>query len=730
MKDMFTTLVNGILEIVKSYKGDWKENNPSSPNYIKNRTHWIDEEKINEIVLNETIFIQSYDAMFNTELLLNMDKTYYVTLNGVEYVCKPWKGYEDCVCIGNGDIYGGQGMGNLDYPFSCDSYIQGEIYLNVNSGDEGEYHVVIREEGIIETIHTLDEKYLPPMDSDFDKIVDSECLVIVDGGYMDADGYVGTYPSPKVNDRIVLTVGDLTFEGVIRPTDDQYDIVVGNGTLNSERGDGISNGEDFFIHFSAWGESSITRVWFSNDVDIDYYAPVKILAYTDRIKNNLLSDLVGKRVYNHGNEIYPGEIFNDYQYNIAGGISSHAEGEQTQAMGRASHSEGLLTRADYVAHSEGQGTYAEGDSSHAEGFNTKASGKYSHSEGYLTKAIGRESHSQGNDTTALGQSSHAEGISSYNATSEVNSISTSTPNSTIYNSWNIHKFTLAKGIASHVEGRNCMALTDYSHAEGNCTVTIGNYSHSEGYQTHTYGVGSHAEGFSSSIANALSYNNEQEIVSAWGNDKFALACGKASHSEGLDCLALGVSSHAEGRETSARGECSHTEGDSTHATGYVSHAEGYNTYADGSYSHAEGNNCHAVGNSSHAEGCYNYAYGNYSHVEGEGNTANSEHSHAEGHNTFAGSKCQHVQGKNNIKDNNNKYAHIVGNGSGVADELRSNAHTLDWNGNGWYQGNLYVGGTNQDDGNKVLSTADINFDSDGNLTITINGVTKKFAPIG
>jgi hypothetical protein len=49
-------------------------------------------------------------------------------------------------------------------------------------------------------------------------------------------------------------------------------------------------------------------------------------------------------------------------------------------------------------------------------------------------------------------------------------------------------------------------------------------------------------------------------------------------------------------------------------------------------------------------------------------------------------------------------AHIVGNGT---DSKRSNAHTLDWSGNAWYSGNVYVGstsGTNKDEGSKKLAT--------------------------
>ena len=76
-------------------------------------------------------------------------------------------------------------------------------------------------------------------------------------------------------------------------------------------------------------------------------------------------------------------------------------------------------------------------------------------------------------------------------------------------------------------------------------------------------------------------------------------------------------------------------------------------------------------------------------------------SHAEGYGTIAKSNFQHVEGQYNIEDSTNKYAHIVGNGSGNA---RSNAHTLDWDGNAWYQGNVYVGGTSQDDASQLATT--------------------------
>ena len=73
----------------------------------------------------------------------------------------------------------------------------------------------------------------------------------------------------------------------------------------------------------------------------------------------------------------------------------------------------------------------------------------------------------------------------------------------------------------------------------------------------------------------------------------------------------------------------------------------------------------------------------------------SNYSHAEGAGVATG-HYSHAEGKYNIEDAESKYAHIVGNGT--ANWERSNAHTLDWNGVGWFQGGLQVGGNAQDDG--------------------------------
>lgn len=137
-------------------------------------------------------------------------------------------------------------------------------------------------------------------------------------------------------------------------------------------------------------------------------------------------------------------------------------------------------------------------------------------------------------------------------------------------------------------------------------------------------------------------------------------------------VAIGEYSHAEGHQTFAGDIGSHAEGSACKATASGSHAEGSGTTASGYSSHAEGDACKATGS--------------YSHAEGQTTIASGKAAHSEGRVTIAAGEYQHVQGKFNLEDTANKYAHIVGNGT--SNTKRSNAHTLDWDGNAWFAGTM------------------------------------------
>ena len=132
------------------------------------------------------------------------------------------------------------------------------------------------------------------------------------------------------------------------------------------------------------------------------------------------------------------------------------------------------------------------------------------------------------------------------------------------------------------------------------------------------------------------------------------------------------------------GNWSVAEGVNTTASGYMSHAEGVHTTASASGAHAEGGNGAgspygptASGEGSHAEGNQTYATAHSAHSEGILSEANGAASHAQNRWTIANGESQTTLGKYNVADTTS--AVIIGNGTDHG--ARSNALTVDWNGN-------------------------------------------------
>ena len=188
-----------------------------------------------------------------------------------------------------------------------------------------------------------------------------------------------------------------------------------------------------------------------------------------------------------------------------------------------------------------------------------------------------------------------------------------------------------------------------------------------------------------------------------------------SHAEGWGSTASGSTSHAEGRNTQANGFASHAEGRNTIAgsagdpsttnsvtAGYYTHAEGYGTVAIGIASHAEGQGTKTIGPSAHAEGYMTEVTAEAGHAEGYQTSVSGMYGHAEGIGTVAYWDAQHVQGKYNVIDQYGDYIHIVGNG--YSESSRRNVHTIDLEGDAWFAGDVYVGGSSQSNGTMLAST--------------------------
>ena len=316
--------------------------------------------------------------------------------------------------------------------------------------------------------------------------------------------------------------------------------------------------------------------------------------------------------------------------NVASGIKSLAQGNNTQANGFASHAEGNATIANgSSSHAEGNNTIASGNSSHAEGIYTKAIGDGSHAEGVFTIASGDSSHAEGYYSRALGLGSHAGGGSYTFGFSGGTAIG---DGSFVHgeNSYSIGKNTIVLG--REITGNT--ADTTYVDRLNIKTVPIGTPVNNLGIDSNgrvvigtTGGSGSTTSYWSAGTgSNAITTLNSANIAS--GNYSIAMgentsASGYASHAEGQGTLAIGnLGSHAEGYNTIASGQSSHAEGGTTSANAPYSHAEGSNTQTNGWYSHAEGNATRTFGDSSHAGGFSTIANGTNSFVHGSASTVN------------------------------------------------------------------------------------------------------------
>lgn len=270
--------------------------------------------------------------------------------------------------------------------------------------------------------------------------------------------------------------------------------------------------------------------------------------------------------------------------------------------------------------------------------------------------------------------------------------------------------TMATNICAHAEGLDTHAYGQYSHAEGRetkagyaChaegrrTWAKGTKSHSEGYQTIASGESSHIEGYSevSDFDNLNFQRDDASLIEEWKNNKFSLAKGKASHSEGLSTLALSTGAHAEGYRTIAEGgEGSHSEGYTTHASGKSSHAEGRGTYAQNTAAHAEGAGTHADGEYSHAEGNNTSATAWGAHSEGQTTRAEARFSHSEGYknnvgesepervdlNTTESGLAAHAEGQSNLAKGNSSHAEgLKNNALGRASHVEGQESTAEGN---------------------------------------------------
>lgn len=123
MNNYMKTIISGLKQWVSSQKPDWKQNDSSAANYVKNRTHY-EEEKLTQVLKVEEYAYSSGYSLENN-ITLSLDTVYKVVLNGEVYECIS-DGYVDgqssSIGVGNYMLVGGDKETGEPFRIQCEIY--------------------------------------------------------------------------------------------------------------------------------------------------------------------------------------------------------------------------------------------------------------------------------------------------------------------------------------------------------------------------------------------------------------------------------------------------------------------------------------------------------------------------------------------------------------------------------------------------------------------------------
>lgn len=338
----------------------------------------------------------------------------------------------------------------------------------------------------------------------------------------------------------------------------------------------------------------------------------------------------------------------------ASGIYAHAEGYSTNASGSYAHAEGGLTQAKIYAHAEGYTTKAMGDCSHSEGQYTTAQCRSQHAGGeYNVPDTTGTSNTRGDYVEIIGNGTSSSSLSNART---LDWSGNERLNGDLYINCNDDSTGGTKVIATAFTGATSSTAGAIGLVPAPAAGDEEKYLRGDGTWVES-GIANKADKSATVLSTTLSRGRKANTTIGIGSFAF-----------GNDITASGTYSHAEGTGTTASNNGAHAEGEMTTASGYYSHAEGSGSTASAICSHAEGLSTVASASESHAEGYYTIAQRINQHVSGAYNVADT-----------TGATTSSL----------GKFAEIVGNGDSVSN--RSNARALDWSGNEYLMGDLYIG---------------------------------------
>lgn len=745
----------------KAQDVDWNENDPSSSSYIANRTHYKSTELVTEIPETSIEFANNggmYVGSYETDISISEGDTKIVVWDGVSYSCIATL-LEGPLALGNTGLLGGEN--NTSEPFLI-GFFSGQSITILTTDTSATHTISISGESTI--IHKIPDEYLPDIIGIKGTGTNAEVFngghpSYASGSRSHAEGFMSEASgfAAHVEGQVSYASGSAAHaEGYNSQASGKYSHAEGyqarasNEAAHAEGNNTQASGK--YAHTEGYQtkasqEATHAEGYYTQASSSYQHVQGK---YNKLDTTNKYAHIVGNgdstaRSNAHtldwnGNAWFKGEVY-------VGG-TEQGNGEKLLKQSELpeipntniinGEATGSLRTINATAESD---TYKLGESAFAEGSNTRAEGKFSHAGGYYTSALTKslnvigEFNLEQEDNLVSSESSQGP----YNTSANINS---NLKNEICY-------LVTGPSIAENQEYYNFESITETTYGalkDGDCYVTSNNGNLTEYYKIYQAGtiqygylyeyryyivsykekrgqyihvVGNGTSNTTRSNAHTLDWD---------GNAWFAgdVYVGGTNQSEGNKLVkqselstileipntnivngeavgSLRTVSSAVEDDTYKLGSHAFTEGYGTKATVYAAHAEGESTTASGRSAHAEGTSTTASNTAAHAEGNYTFATGNVAHAEGAGSAARGNFSHAEGYFTIASAPKQHAQGQFNITDDDQ--AHIVGNGT--SETARSNAHTLDWSGNAWFQGDVYVGstsGTNKDDGSQKLAT--------------------------
>ena len=353
------------------------------------------------------------------------------------------------------------------------------------------------------------------------------------------------------------------------------------------------------------------------------------------------------------------------------GYSCKATGSGSTAVGYTCSSVGYSGSFGYQASCEGTYSLAMGYAASCKGYDSMAIGSYAKSSasnqgvsiGYSTQVSANANYSVsiGIGTIASGNTSIAIGNASQATSSHATSVGDTARANGVY-SLAVGNTTYAKGNYSTSIGNNGFANGDYSltigyscYANGVSSASMGFSTTANGNYSFAFGIGGRVEKISTTVTEITEYGSSSSYVLSFSVENIeGFSVGDSIVIGDKTCKIASISENVVTLETEL-------------SDSYISVDSSVVVY-------------HIGGNSN----------GDYSITMGEYCVANGNNSFSTGQHTISSADGSFVCGKYNIEDVDLNYAFIRGNGTSTSE--RSNAFSIDWNGNTYQQGDIYFNG--------------------------------------